>query len=185
MRVALISHNARGGDAIGNQIAEKLAFFRARGAELRLFVEDESSLHPELKALCQVLPQAEWPEETWQFLTGADLVVVEFGQYYPALGLLPHGVAVGLMLPHVVRFNGEVEPAREGYRELLGDPGELAQRIEALRAGARLPGSLRDCGVDAASLPELAEEASHQWTATFNPRPVDAAALLSLYEAAF
>jgi alcohol dehydrogenase len=99
-----------------------------------------------------------------------------------------HGVAVGLMLPHVVRFNGEAGAARDGYRELLdgpGGPAALAQRIEALRAGARLPVSLRDCGVDAASLPGLAEEAARQWTATFNPRPVDAAALLSLYEAAF
>ncbi|MFL6199510.1 MAG: iron-containing alcohol dehydrogenase [Thermoanaerobaculia bacterium] len=89
-----------------------------------------------------------------------------------------HGVAVGLMLPHVVRFNGE-----ERYQELFA--GELASRIEELRAAAGLPERLRDCGVDAGSLPLLAEEASRQWTAGFNPRPVDAAALLSLYEAAF
>jgi alcohol dehydrogenase len=88
-----------------------------------------------------------------------------------------HGVAVGLMLPPVVRFNGE-----DRYRELQG---QLATRIEELRAVAGLPERLRDCGVDAGSLPLLAEEASRQWTASFNPRPVDAAALLSLYEAAF
>jgi alcohol dehydrogenase len=89
-----------------------------------------------------------------------------------------HGAAVGLMLPHVVRFNGE-----ERYRDLFA--GELAVRIEELRAVAGLPERLRDCGVDAESLPLLAEGASRQWTAGFNPRPVDAAALLSLYEAAF
>ena len=88
-----------------------------------------------------------------------------------------HGVAVGLMLPHVVRFNGE-----DRYQELHG---KMATRIEELRAAAGLPGRLRDCGVDAESLPLLAGEASGQWTAAFNPRPVDAAALLSLYEAAF
>lgn len=93
-----------------------------------------------------------------------------------------HGVAVGLMLPHVVRFNQGLEEIRERYRELQG---ELAARIEELRAAAGLPERLRDCGVDAESLPFLAEEASRQWTAGFNPRPVDAAALLSLYEAAF
>ena len=87
-----------------------------------------------------------------------------------------HGAAVGLMLPHVVRFNGE-----ERYRELFAG----AIRIEELRAAASLPERLRDCGVDAESLPLLAEEASRQWTASFNPRPVDAATLLSLYEAAF
>ena len=94
-----------------------------------------------------------------------------------------HGVAVGLMLPHVVRFNAEAEPVRAMYRGLYS--GNLPARIEALRAAADLPSHLKDCGVDAPSLPGLAEEASRQWTATFNPRPVDAASLLSLYEAAF
>jgi alcohol dehydrogenase len=94
-----------------------------------------------------------------------------------------HGVAVGLMLPHVVRFNAEAGPVREMYHDLYS--GNLPARIEALRAGAGLPERLRDCGVEAASLPGLAEEASRQWTASFNPRPVDAASLLSLYEAAF
>jgi alcohol dehydrogenase len=88
-----------------------------------------------------------------------------------------HGVAVGLMLPHVVRFNGE-----ELYRELRDG---LAARLEELRAAAGLPARLRDCGVAAASLPLLSEEAARQWTATFNPRPVTAADLLALYEEAF
>ncbi|MFP5288738.1 MAG: iron-containing alcohol dehydrogenase, partial [Thermoanaerobaculia bacterium] len=47
-----------------------------------------------------------------------------------------HGAAVGLMLPHVVRFNGE-----DRYLELQG---ELASRIEELRAAAGLPQRLRD-----------------------------------------
>jgi alcohol dehydrogenase len=99
-----------------------------------------------------------------------------------------HGAAVGLMLPHVVRFNGEDESVAAMYRDLLGgkgDPDALAVRIEWLRAAAGLPACLRDCGVDAASLPGLAEDAARQWTASFNPRPVDAASLRSLYEAAF
>ena len=90
---------------------------------------------------------------------------------------VPHGVAVGLMLPHVVRFNGE-----EIYRELQDG---LAARLEELRVAACLPARLRDCGVDALSLPLLSEEAARQWTAAFNPRPVTAADLLSLYEEAF
>jgi alcohol dehydrogenase len=89
-----------------------------------------------------------------------------------------HGVAVGLMLPHVVRFNGE-----ERYRELFAGP--LASRIEDLRAAAGLPERLRDCGVEAESLPLLADEASRQWTAQFNPRPVTAADLLEIYRAAY
>ena len=101
---------------------------------------------------------------------------------------IAHGVAVGLMLPHVVRFNGAAGEVAELYRDLqggAGNPAVLTARIEALRAAAGLPEHLEDCGVDAASLPRLAEDAARQWTATFNPRPADAAALLSLYEAAF
>jgi alcohol dehydrogenase len=106
---------------------------------------------------------------------------------------IAHGVAVGLMLPAVVRFNGEVAAIGEMYRGLLGKTERreppvahlaLAQRIEELRAAAGLPARLRDCGVDAASLSGLATEAAGQWTAGFNPRPVDAASLLALYEAA-
>jgi glycosyltransferase involved in cell wall biosynthesis len=89
MRVALLSHNARAGDAIGNQLAEKVAFFRERGALVRLFIEDDACLHPELRSVAQSVPRIDAPGEGWQFLTGSDLVVVEFGQYYPALSLLP------------------------------------------------------------------------------------------------
>jgi len=99
---------------------------------------------------------------------------------------IAHGAAVGLMLPHVVRFNGEVAAIGERYGDLLvGAPGALARRLEELRAAAGLPARLRDCGVDAGSLPALAAEAARQWTAGCNPRPVDAASLRSLYEAAF
>jgi alcohol dehydrogenase len=91
-----------------------------------------------------------------------------------------HGIAVGLMLPPVVRFNAPV--AGEIYREL---DGHLLERLLELRAQAGLPERLRDCGVEAGRLPELAEEASRQWTATFNPRPVEAADLLELYEQAY
>ena len=50
---------------------------------------------------------------------------------------------------------------------------------------ADLPDRLSNCGVAREKLPQMADEAAQQWTGTFNPRPVDAAALLSLYEAAY
>ncbi|HBL31350.1 MAG TPA: alcohol dehydrogenase [Acidobacteria bacterium] len=98
---------------------------------------------------------------------------------------IAHGVAVGLMLPPVVRWNGTAEPGAALYRELAGSAPELSTRIEHLRAAAGLPERLRECGVEAALLPALAEEAARQWTAGFNPRPADAASLLALYEEAF
>jgi alcohol dehydrogenase len=95
-----------------------------------------------------------------------------------------HGIAVGLMLPHVIRFNAQV--AAEHYRELEPAGAEaLALRVESLRRTAGLPASLRECGVTRDSLPELAELASHEWTGGFNPRPAEASDFLHLYEAAY
>jgi alcohol dehydrogenase len=102
-----------------------------------------------------------------------------------------HGAAVALMLPHVVRFNSRqpasAAPAAAGYAGLDGCPSgqELAARIEALRAAAGLPERLRDAGVEAAALGELAREAAQQWTAAFNPRQVGEDDLRRLYELAF
>jgi alcohol dehydrogenase len=104
----------------------------------------------------------------------------------------PHGVAIGLMLPHVVRWNARA--AGERYGELLaaagralgGDPtGALADRLEALAVAGGLPRRLRAAGVAKADLGELAEEAAQQWTGRFNPRPFDAAAARELYTGAF
>jgi alcohol dehydrogenase len=106
---------------------------------------------------------------------------------------LTHGIAVGVMLPHVIRFNSDAAGAL--YGDLAHDVGlvngdasvageMLARRVTDLLRTAGLPTTLRDCGVGAGILPILAEEAAQQWTARFNPRPVGEAELLRLYEAA-
>jgi glycosyltransferase involved in cell wall biosynthesis len=89
MQVALLTHNARAGDAIGNQVAEKLAFFRERGARVRVFVECDQRLHPDLRPHCCRLGDPEPRGEAWRFLISADLVIVEYSQYFGSLGLLP------------------------------------------------------------------------------------------------
>jgi glycosyltransferase involved in cell wall biosynthesis len=89
MRVALVSHNARAGDAIGNQVAEKLAFFLDRGADVRVLVESDRCLHPAVRPHCRVLAGPECNGPGWRFLSSADLVIVEYGQYYRLLELLP------------------------------------------------------------------------------------------------
>src|SRR5438105_3578598 len=68
MRVALLSHNARAGDAIGNQVAEKLAFFRERGADVRVVVEADDRLHPALRRYTRVLSPAVPAGATWHDL---------------------------------------------------------------------------------------------------------------------
>lgn len=107
---------------------------------------------------------------------------------------LAHGVAVGLMLPHIIRFNSQV--ADQAYAELVqaanltsqkdaANSERLCERIIALQAAAELPQRLRACQVDEDYLPQLAQAATQEWTGTFNPRPVSQAAFLQLYESAF
>jgi alcohol dehydrogenase len=103
----------------------------------------------------------------------------------------PHGIAIGLLLPHVVRWNGAAASA--GYAELgkiagLDARGDivvaLAARLEELAVRAGLPRRLGSVGVDAGDLLALATDAAEQWTGRFNPRPFDAAGALELYRAA-
>jgi alcohol dehydrogenase len=102
---------------------------------------------------------------------------------------IAHGAAVGLMLPHVIRFNA-AHAGRlydELYRAALpeGGPGLIDQRVQELAARAGLPLALRDHQVPRERLPELAAEAERQWTGGFNPRPLVARQFLELYEAAW
>jgi alcohol dehydrogenase len=106
---------------------------------------------------------------------------------------LTHGIAIGVLLPHVIRLNTSV--ASPLYADLAHDVGlanghlaaageALARRVtELVRAGG-LPTTLSECGVSPGIFPVLAEEASQQWTARFNPLPVTEVELLRLYEAA-
>ena len=91
-----------------------------------------------------------------------------------------HGIAIGVMLPHVVRWNDEAVGDR--YRELHPDLPGFLERLA--RIGA-LPAALRELGAAKADLPALAADAATQWTGTFNPRPFDQAAALALYERAY
>jgi alcohol dehydrogenase len=108
-----------------------------------------------------------------------------------------HGHAVGLMLPHVVRFNARDPAAAPTYAGMACAAGvasaseppgaaaaSLAGLLEGILERAGLPRSLKGLGVDAAQVPALALEAARQWTAQFNPRPVTPADFESLYAAA-
>jgi len=107
---------------------------------------------------------------------------------------ISHGQAIALMLPHVVRFNGE--QCEEQYRELLsatadepncpsGGSAALADFLQYVANEAGLAGKLNECGVERNRLPQLAEDAAQQWTASFNPIPVTQVELLQLYEQAY
>jgi alcohol dehydrogenase len=106
-----------------------------------------------------------------------------------------HGQAVGMMLPHVVRFNADDVAIAEAYAEFVEGtsvaatngtpaPESLAQSLETILDIARLPRDLTAFGVDAARLDLLSEEAAGQWTASFNPRDITAGDFKGLYQKA-
>ena len=106
---------------------------------------------------------------------------------------LTHGVALAILLPHVVRWNAE------GDGSLYGDladglpaasPGgpagdRLARRLAAAGRSGGFSPDLRTAGVAAGDLPSLAEAAAKQWTGTFNPRPFGVREALELYQRAW
>jgi alcohol dehydrogenase len=111
---------------------------------------------------------------------------------------LVHGEAVGVMLPAVVRFNARDLESRLAYAELASTPeiacvsegleyavAALCARLEALLNLAGIARSLDSLGVKRSLVPTLAEEASRQWTAAFNPRTVQPPEFAALYEQAF
>lgn len=107
-----------------------------------------------------------------------------------------HGQAVGIMLPPVVRFNCEDPASREIYAELAVLAGlfpdtatfsiqDFCRSMETILDLAQFPRSLKECGVEAEKIPDLAREAAAQWTARFNPRAVAEMDFEELYQTAF
>ena len=112
----------------------------------------------------------------------------------PAHYGVTHGVAVGLLLPHVIRYNAsvagiwydELASGRTSNNDREAEPAErLASRVTVLIRAAGVDDRLSAHAVDEDRLAELAEEAARQWTGQFNPRPVDAAAMLEMYRCAY
>lgn len=107
---------------------------------------------------------------------------------------IAHGQAIGLMLPHVIRFNGEEfgswyeelirASANEPGVPTLTDVASLANFVTDLVSKAGMATKLAEKDVESEKLGQLAEDASKQWTGTFNPRELAVADLQGLYEAA-
>lgn len=106
---------------------------------------------------------------------------------------MPHGVAIGVMLPHVIRFNAPV--VTDLYGQIAEDVGLcerrdaraaelLADHVTQIVEAASSPTRLTECDVEPALIPQLAAEAANQWTGKFNPRPVDSRCFEELYTCA-
>jgi alcohol dehydrogenase class IV len=102
---------------------------------------------------------------------------------------VPHGTALALLLPEVVRWNSRVVADR--YAELAAVRGEarrpetLVARLEDLVAAGNFPERLAAAGVVEGELPVLAVEASADQAGEFNPRKFDVAGALEIYAAAY
>lgn len=101
---------------------------------------------------------------------------------------LAHGLAVGMNLVAVMRFNSrdpEIAAIYAGLAEQAGLPAStqaLVDRVTEVLATCAFPADLQACGLREADLPALAEEGARQWTAQFNPVPVTATELLEILQ---
>ena len=107
-----------------------------------------------------------------------------------------HGIAIGILLPHVLRYNGEDAEIAKLYGTLAeqlnlcerADPDAadvLAGFLTMVVSKSKQPTTLSACGVNDSLLEQMAKEAAQQWTAQNNPREVDPESLLELYRCAF
>lgn len=106
-----------------------------------------------------------------------------------------HGQAVGVMLPSVIRYNGEA--FNELYQELLSIPVDLpdyptpnqgaaglADLVQSWVDAAGLATNLNQLSINGEKLETLSSDAAKQWTGNFNPREVDAGEFAKLYQSA-
>lgn len=109
---------------------------------------------------------------------------------------LTHGVAIGILLPHVVRYNGQMKEIAELYGILAEEIGlcersdpdasdMLAGFLTMIVSKSEQPTNLEACHVNAAFFELMANEAAQQWTAQNNPLSVDSKSLLELYRCAY
>jgi alcohol dehydrogenase len=109
-----------------------------------------------------------------------------------------HGQAVGMMLPSVVRMNGKslIEQGRgDWYADLVREvdssvseaaaPERLASMIDAWLEQSGLATSFQELEIPDSAIDSLVKDALGQWTGTFNPIPIDAERVRSLYESVF
>jgi 4-hydroxybutyrate dehydrogenase len=98
---------------------------------------------------------------------------------------LHHGTLNAVLLPPVLRFNAS--HVGDKYERLAAATGleagtDLAAFVEDLNARIGLPGSLREMGVPASSIPEMARKAERDHSTATNPRPTTAADYAALLE---
>ena len=109
---------------------------------------------------------------------------------------VPHGVANALLLPHVMRFNGQVCP--DLFRNMgrtfgldmdnLNDQEAVDKVVDAIKnlsIRLHIPQTLRELGIPEEMLPALANQAINDPCTPGNPRNVTVDDLINLYKEAY
>ena len=109
---------------------------------------------------------------------------------------VPHGVANALLLPHVMRFNGQVCP--DLFRNMgrtfgldmdnLNDQEAVDKVVDAIKnlsIRLHIPQTLRELGIPEEMLPALANQAINDPCTPGNPRNVTVEDLINLYKEAY
>jgi alcohol dehydrogenase class IV len=108
---------------------------------------------------------------------------------------LPHGVINGVLLPHVIRFNGAEYPERfvpiaqaMGLDVTGAPPAEavqlLAEEVRRLGDEVGVPKGLGALGVTGEDIPQLAELTLGDACLTTNPRPTSVNDVETMFKAA-
>ena len=108
----------------------------------------------------------------------------------------PHGLANAIMLPHVLKFNGQVCP--ELFRNMgraiglnmdgLNDEEAVNRVVDAVKELSeklRIPQTLREVGIPEEMIPALANQAINDPCTPGNPREVTVDDLIALYKEAY
>ncbi len=108
-----------------------------------------------------------------------------------------HGMAVGVMMPHVIRWNARHEATAKSYAQLAREThvassqdsvpvsvDKLVSSIENTLQVCEIPATLKAHGAQERDLDALAESASQQWTGNFNPIEISQEDYRSLYSLA-
>jgi maleylacetate reductase len=169
----------------GQPLSEGAAFHALRllGSGLPAVKADAADLDARLD--CQI--------GAWMSMVGSQTGVSKgashgIGHVLGGTANVPHGYTSCIMLPHVLRFNVEVNADKQArVSEALGHPGApAADVVLALISGLGLPTRLRDVGVGEEQLDLIAQNSVHdRWIHT-NPRKIDGPAVIrSLLDAAW
>ena len=97
---------------------------------------------------------------------------------------IPHGTAVSMLLPPVLKLNAPQVAGMERMLDALGaaDAEELGETVRGLLRRSGQPATLRAWGVRREDLPHMARLGMTRGRADNNPVPIDPATILSILE---